>query len=86
MKACSNHYFHNLWYEYDSNRKLILVRERLSLNNNTNDCLCQNHRERTILNEPFSVPKIIHPSAAYQVNSDNFGVSVIETVQSTYKK
>lgn len=77
----AQHYHHTLRYEYDSYRRTILVREFISTNNNSNDCLCGHYQERTILNQPFLLPNRIPSNVAYQLNSNSHEVSVFETSQ-----
>lgn len=79
QRACTDHYNHRRWYEYDDRRKLVLVRETISTNNNSNNCLCGNNQERTILNEPFKLPNVTFPDVAHQLNTDNDELTVFET-------
>lgn len=86
QKACSEHFHLKLWYEYDADRNLILIRENVSFslsnqqNNPSGNCLCENERERNILSESFSVPEIYHPRSILQFNVHGEEISVMETV------
>lgn len=81
-KACSNHYHHKIWYEYNSARRIISVHEYVSLNNRSNNCLCTDDLERTVLTKPFTLPTSYPSHFAYQINRNADGVTtVFETSQ-----
>lgn len=85
LKTSAQHYHHKLSYEFDSKKRIILVREFLNFDSNSSNCLCGNDQERTILNEPFLLPNDIPTSnssyTAYQINSDDSEFSAFETKQ-----
>lgn len=74
--ACSRHYHHELKYKYDCEKNIIVLRETIKLR--PDDCLCGNYRERTILNEPFSLNDGNPPGVTYQLSSDNNESFMIE--------
>lgn len=77
--VCEEHFYFKIWYEYDSQRRMIFVREHVRTNDNSNDCLCGNHQERMILYEPFVIPNFTFPDKIYQFNSNINEVSVFNT-------
>lgn len=87
-KACTDHYDLKLWYEYDSERNTILVRENVSFAVRNNDdrsntratnCLCENERERNMLSESLLVPEPNHPESVLQFNIFEDETTVTET-------
>lgn len=82
-KACNDHYFINSFYEFDRNRRTILLHEFIRSNSVAfQPCLCVNFQERMILNQPVTLPNFTFSDTAFQVNVDNDGrVFVSETSQ-----
>lgn len=76
--ACREHYQDNLWYEYNRENNMILVREHISFSSNNN--LCENYEERRRLNLPLVLPEYNFSEKIHQHVVIENGVSTDEVV------
>lgn len=79
LKARSEHYRLRSWYEYNSERNIIMIRE--TFGHLTDDCLCDNVWERSSLSFPLTIPDIPFPNITHQIivnNNEGFITKISE--------
>lgn len=81
ITTCNEHYRDRLWYEYDREKNVILLRENLSFSSD-DACLCENYRERSTLSTTLSLPEYVGRSErTYQCTQEGSNLSKEEATQ-----